>query len=146
MDSNPATVDVAGVRGYESIAAEHRALGEALGTLEGARDPGEVLSRLDDLRGLLEEHFAGEEADDGLPGLVGTSAAYLLASMQTILDEHQLFLADLAELADQARACVEAGAELRHGIAGFAERLRDHERRETSLVTDAVNTDLGRGD
>lgn len=146
MDSpRPVTTDD-NARTFEDIAAEHRALDKALEVLAGTDDPGELLPRLAKLRGLLEQHYAGEEAADGLPRLIGSNAPHLVASLQRIFDEHRQFLFDLEQLSAEARACVDRNAELHRGIAGFVDRLHDHERRETSLVSDAVNTDLGHGD
>ncbi|MEE8526233.1 MAG: hemerythrin domain-containing protein [Thermoanaerobaculia bacterium] len=138
-----AEADESGARTFEDIAAEHRALVEALEALEGTHDPGELRLRLAALRGLLEQHYAGEEAADGLPGVIDANAPHLVASMQRIFDEHRQFLLDLEQLGAEARACVDRNAGLHRGITGLVDRLRDHERRETSLVSDAVNTDIG---
>lgn len=145
MDSTRpiAEIDESGARAFEDIAAEHRALVEALKALENTHDPGKLLLRLAELRGLLEQHYAGEEADGGLPGVIGANAPHLVAPMHRIFDEHRQFLFDLEELGAEARACVDRNAELHRGITGLVDRLRDHERRETSLVSDAVNTDIG---
>ena len=140
----PATESAAS--SLDEIAEEHHALGEALKRLERADDPAEILPQLDELRGLLERHFAGEEASDGLPETVSTNAPHLLASLEGIFDEHREFLKDLDVLAAESRACIGRIAELRSSVAEFVERMREHEIRETQLIGDAVYNDMGPAD
>ncbi len=140
----PATESVAS--SLDEIAEEHRALGVALKGLETAGDPAAILPQLEDLRTLLERHFAGEEASDGLPDTVGTNAPHLLAALEGIFDEHREFLKDLDVLAAETRACLARGAELRSSVVQFVDRMREHEVRETQLIGDAVYNDVGQAD
>ena len=140
----PATESTAS--SLDEIAEEHRALGDALKRLEAAAEPAAILPQLEDLRRLLERHFAGEEAADGLPRTVGHNAPHLLAALEGIFDEHREFLKDLDVLAAESRACIARGAELRSSVVEFVGRMREHEVRETQLIGDAVYTDIGHVD
>lgn len=142
--TEPATESVAS--SLDEIAEEHRALGVALKSLEAAADPAAILPQLEELRGLLERHFAGEEASDGLPKAVGTNAPHLLAALEGIFDEHREFLKDLDVLTAETRACIARGAELKSSVVEFVDRMREHEVRETQLIGDAVYTDVGSGE
>ena len=144
--TTPETATESAASSLDEIAEEHRALGEALRGLEAAGDPAVILPRLEELRGLLERHFAGEEASDGLPETVSANAPHLLAALEGIFDEHREFLKDLDVLAAETRACIARSAELKSSVVEFVGRMRDHEVRETQLIGDAVYDDIGHGD
>ncbi len=139
--TEPATDSVAS--SLDEIAEEHRDLGVALQGLEAAADPAAILPQLEDLRSLLERHFAGEEASDGLPETVGNNAPHLLAALEGIFDEHREFIKDLDVLSAETRACIARVAELKSSVVEFVDRMREHEVRETQLIGDAVYTDVG---
>lgn len=125
---------------------EHKVLGAALARLEETADPARLLPQLEDLRRKLSRHFVSEEANDGLPKIVGPSAPQFIAPLERLFTEHEEFLADLDRLTSDTRALLAKSEEIHSGIADFAGRLRDHEARESELLRDAVYTDFGSGD
>lgn len=130
----------------EQIAGEHKALGDSLERLEKTTDLHLVLPRLEKLRSQLEHHFAGEEASGGIAADVRRNAPYLLASLEKVFAEHRVFLADVDALHEKTRACLEGPvAEILREISSLARRLRDHETRETELLSDVYYTDYGEG-
>ena len=110
----------------DTIAAEHRALNAALEKLLQTGEPAELLPQLEQLRGMLEQHYAGEEADDGLPELIGANAPHLLEPMQRIFAEHREFLTTVDGLSAQARALIDQADELGRGVADFVARTDPH--------------------
>jgi len=143
----PVASDSEAGRAMEEIAAEHRALGETLERLEGATDPHRLLPELEKLRRQLQEHFAEEEAHDGLGELVGRSAPHLLAGLQRVLGEHRDFLGQVESITARTRDLVDGPLrEIRDSVATLVGQLRDHESRESDLLREAVATDFGSGD
>ena len=139
----PQTTASRSVSARERIALEHRRLSAQLDLIEQTADPARLPADLERLRVLLAEHFAGEEAADGLHEALGGATPHLLPAVQHLFDEHREFLADLHSLTSRAR-WLAAGplAELRAGVAGLAARLRDHEAREDDLFGESVYTDI----
>jgi len=129
------------------IAEEHRTLRTLVERLEATADPEALHRRLDELRGLLALHFAREEAPDGLHRAIDGSAPHRTVSVQGLFEEHREYLAELARLAEEARALV-AGpvAALREGVAELCRKLHEHEAAETELLSGALYDDLGGGD
>lgn len=128
------------------IAAEHRALGATVHRLETTIDLRLLLPLLGELRAQLEAHFASEEGEDGLEEAIGADAPHLLASLQHIFEDHRAFLAQLDALSVKIRACLDGPVAEILGAAGELSRaLREHEERETELLSDALYTDFGRG-
>ena len=127
------------------IEEDHHAIKEILEGLEATTDLRHLLSLLDELRSSLVEHFAREEAPEGLHEIISSMSPNTVASLQNILGEHQEILGRLDRLRVKTRACLEGPvAALLDNTATLSESLRDHEVRETRLFTDAVFTDLGR--
>lgn len=131
----------------ERIADEHRRLRILLDQVEATDGPSRLAQGLIELRGLLIEHFHGEEADDGLHEAIGRSTPHLLPAVQHLFDEHRAFLVDLEALIRRARELA-AGpmAELESGVARLAERLHAHEERENDLFGESVYADVGSQD
>jgi hypothetical protein len=129
------------------IAEEHAALSALLKSIQRIEAPGRLAVELEKLQTLLREHFATEEAEDGLHAAVDRSAPHLLPAVQQLFDEHRQFLGDLEGLVETAQA-LSAGpmADLLRGVAELAARLHTHEVQETELFIDSVYTDLGAGD
>jgi hypothetical protein len=131
----------------ERIAREHRQLSELLDRIEGISTPARLALELEGLRALLEAHFAGEEADDGLHEAVGHATPHLLPAVQHLFDEHREVLTELEELTARARELA-AGpvADLCTCVCGLAARLRAHEARENDLFGESVYADVGSQD
>ena len=129
----------------DTIEHDHHAIKEILERLEAARDPHVLLSILKELHVSLVDHFAREEAPEGLHEIIASMSPTTVASLQNILGEHEQFLVRLDSLIERLRALVKGPlAEILEGAAALSESLHDHEARETELFTDAVFTDLGR--
>jgi hypothetical protein len=131
----------------DRITLEHHRLSAQLDLIELTTDPARLPAALERLHVLLDEHFPGEEASDGLHEAIGGATPHLLPAVQHLFDEHRDFLADLHSLTARAR-WLAAGplAELRAGLAGLTARLRDHEARENDLFGESVYTDVGSQD
>jgi hypothetical protein len=128
----------------ERIDEEHAAMRALLDRIEQTSVPDRLVVELERLDALLDAHFAGEEADDGLHEAIGSTAPHLLPAVQHLFDEHRVFRADIGSIAADARRLAEGPlAELNRRVADLAARLRAHEEREDELFGDSVYTDLG---
>lgn len=128
----------------DQIAEEHFALAITEGRLEATTDPHQLLPRLEKLHEQLEHHFASEEASDGIRRDVSRSAPYMLDSLSKVFDEHRELLAEAEALRKRTRALVEGPlAEILRDVAALVRRLREHEAKETELVSDVFYTDFG---
>ncbi len=129
----------------ETIEHDHHAIKEILERLEATMDPHLLLPILEELRMSLVEHFAREEAPEGLHELISTMSPNTVASLQNVLGEHEDFLVRLDSLIERTRKVVRGPlAEILRDAMALSESLHDHEARETELFTDSVFTDLGR--
>lgn len=145
--TNTSTKEAAPKASLARIADEHRALEEAVERLGKTTDPHKLIPRLEKLRHQLEHHFASEEALDGLREDVTTVAPFLLGSLDKIFEEHAQFLDAIDAVDAKTRACVEGPlAEILDDVLVLIRRLRDHEERETELLSDAYYIDYGEGD
>jgi iron-sulfur cluster repair protein YtfE (RIC family) len=131
----------------DQIMAEHEMLKEVLGRLDGARDIGALAALLGDLEDLLEVHFAREERADGILRDVGARAPHRVDALAEVLSEHDELRRAAAELAQDARACLEGPIQaLYDGVHELRARLQSHEARENEIFLDALYTDYGTGD
>jgi len=129
------------------IAQEHRQVRVLVEELETTSDLDALLVHLVELRGLLELHFAREEAPDGLHRVVDGTAPRLATSVQALFDEHRQMLALLTGIAERARACLDGPiAEVRRSVAELCRQLHEHEAAETELLAGALYEDIGGGD
>ena len=129
----------------DTIEQDHHSIKEILERLEATTDPCRLVPLLDELRASLVDHFAREEAPDGMHEIVANMSPNIVASLQNVLGEHEDILDRLDRLRRRAVECLEGPvAAVRAGAAELSENLRAHEARETKLFTDAVFTDLGR--
>lgn len=133
-------------RARKKIAEEHRALAVTEKRLAATTDPHQLLPRLEQLHDQLARHFAGEEASDGIRADAARAAPYLLDSLSKVFDEHRELLAEAAALRDRTRALVGGSlAEILRDVGTLIRRLREHEAKETDLVSDVYYTDFGEG-
>lgn len=131
----------------EQIVEEHKALADSVDRLEKSTDPHQVLPRLEKLRGQLVHHFEGEEAPGGLRADVRRSAPYLLPSVEKVFSEHREFLDEIDALHDKAEALLRGPlAEILDGVTVLTRKLRDHEMRESELLSDVYYNDYGSAD
>lgn len=155
MTQAPAKTNLAAVQdppqstaaSLEQIVDEHKALAESVGRLEKSTDPHQILPRLEKLRGQLTHHFDGEEAPGGLRADVRRGAPYLLPSLEKVFAEHKEFLDEIDALHAKAEALLSGPlAEILDGVTALTRKLRDHEMRESELLSDIYYTDYGSAD
>ena len=131
---------------HREIEEEHRALGELLEKTSAVEEITRLRPLLGELRGLLVSHFRREEAADGFYRVVEESGPHLLPKVQTLMGEHETFLADVDRLIRQVDDCLQGPvAEIRRGVEELARELARHEERETELLSDSFYTELGGG-
>jgi Hemerythrin HHE cation binding domain len=123
---------------------DHEALRAILARVEGSNDLRRLPLQLVELRSLLQDHFALEEAPDGMAAVVRDNAPNQLGKLEGIMAQHPSLLDALDEILDKARRVVNGPlAELDDDLRALCDRLREHEAEETRLLTDALYTDLG---
>jgi hypothetical protein len=128
----------------DQIAHEHSALKESLGRMEKTCDLKVLVPMLQEFRTRLEVHFTREEAPSGFHEIIGETAPHLLAYLQRLFDEHRDLLVEVDRVSEKARVCLEGPlAEVMREVAALSQRIQVHEARETSLLGDAMYTDLG---
>lgn len=129
-----------------SIATEHRELRRTVDLLENAHEAHLIASLLTHLQGQLAAHFAEEEGDDGLAAIVRHSAPQHLVHLDRLFHEHRDFETRIGDLTERFAAISRELEEVRGAVMDLCRALRDHEERESSLLTEAVYTDIGPGD
>jgi hemerythrin len=129
----------------EQIDDEHRQLRALLAEIDATGEPKAMVPLLQKLQSLLEEHFEHEEADGGMPGMVSGRAPHLMTQLDDLMHEHEVFMTDVSALIERADRGDDADA-VRGAFRDLAGRLHDHESRETDLIMDAFESDLGGGD
>jgi len=126
---------------------EHHEINGVLNQIAQIKDLDTLRPLLGGLQELLIRHFRTEEADDGLFDAIGTRAPRLAINVQECLQEHQELLAALEELTARARIGLgETMMDIQGAAESFAQKLRDHEAKETELLNDSMCLDLGGGD
>ncbi|MCA9519720.1 MAG: hemerythrin domain-containing protein [Myxococcales bacterium] len=130
----------------EQIADDHRRLRRILSTLRKSRQIDEFSPLVDELRALLRDHFAAEEAPTGLPQLVRQYAPNQLGKLDVLFDEHRAILSALDSLETQIASCKDAHERLLSQTQSLIETLESHEEQENELVSDALLVDFGGGD
>lgn len=144
MKEQPSGLESGSPGSRVEIHDEHVALRDTLGKMERTSDLSVLLPMLRDLRTRIEVHFAREEAPSGFHEIIGESAPHLLSYLQRLFEEHRELVTDLEALTEKARICLEGPvADVLKDMAAFSQRIQVHEARETSLLGDAMYTDLG---
>ncbi len=126
---------------------QHRDLRRLFDEVEAAAPHlGEVMPLLEALREALRAHFADEEGEGGLAHAVGASAPWSLRRLEDLLAEHPELLDAADRLLARGRALL-AGplAEFTGETRALLRRLRQHEARETEVLSDALHHDIGSG-
>ncbi len=119
-----------------TIAQEHAQLERLTQRLRAARDAEAAAAALEELQAHLAGHFAREEAEDGLHGLVVARAPRFREPFREIAAEHGRILSALGALL----AAVKAGGvpDAPGEAARLAAQLRAHEERESGITRDAL--------
>ncbi len=128
---------IAHLERIEQLVRAHRGEGGAASSAAFLRD------EIEGLTASLERHFAGDE--EGFLADLAAERPEYGRELEALGNEHGALMAAMTAIRDSARSMPEA--ELVHEVRGrlrdlFA-RLREHERRETELVQEAVLRDIG---
>lgn len=126
------------------IAEEHLQLRSALARIEALEEPDALLRELRALRPRLAEHFAGEEAADGLHRAIDASAPHRIAVVRELFAEHRECLEALDRLIEATSELL-AGpvAAVRREVSELCARLHRHEAAESELLSDVLYEELG---
>ncbi len=120
------------------LVQEHRHLAGELRKLGLTCDRTEITVIADRLRAMLAGHFAREEAPGGLRAAVTRSAPDMRDDLDDIMAEHSALIELVQELHAQSTASDAADEAIVSLAATLVCRLRDHEQRESSLLTAAL--------
>ncbi len=129
----------------ERIAAARRHCDET-GRDEGRGQEAQRLVR--DVAERLNAHFEDEERV-GFVSHAADVAPRLSRRAESLVEEHEGFRADLAELAAEVRASGDSAqrwAEVESSARSLADALRRHEAAEAELIQEALLLDVGAGD
>ncbi len=135
------------VSSLHKMADEHRELRQTLDRIDQESDLTALIALLRDLYAQLEQHFAEEEAADGLSQAIGDASPQHLRRLEQLFDEHKAFLATTASIMERAQALLDGPkAAIVRDTQHLAHDLRVHEETETEIVMDSVYSDIGSGD
>lgn len=134
-------------RTKDAIARQHAELHALMDKLHTARDFGQLMGLLRDLRHHLVAHFELEEGSGGLHDIVVEHAPRHFAHVQRLFDEHRELLRRVDEIAAKTRACLDGPAsEIFRDLKDVSRALGQHEERENTILNDAIFSDTGYGD
>jgi len=119
-----------------TIEEDHAQLDRLAARVRAARDAEAVALGLEELAAALSGHFAREEAQDGLHGLVAARAPQYRGQFAEIAADHGRILAALRGAVEKVRAgkAPDPAAE----VASITVHLRQHEERENALTKKAL--------
>lgn len=144
MSSNETGIEVRGSQAR--ILDQHRALAAKVRRLKENIHLDELVELLDELAPELRHHFAEEEDPAGIFQTIGDFGPHFSNAVERIKREHKEMLSTTEDLAEVARSCLKGPiARIVRDASELADRLEQHEVRETELLAEAMNTDLGRG-
>lgn len=135
----------------DDLQQAHAALLEDLQRLEESLhgsppdDPQPLRTRLGATQTHLLDHFRFEE-QDGYMDAFRKQQPRLEHAIGQLAEEHGQLRQALEELIAQAGAASCLDDSLREGVRAWVRRVRQHEARETGLVQEAVNRDIGTKD
>ena len=134
-------------RAQKEVAVDHQFLKMGLSWLLSAREEGAIASMVDDLTEYLKSHFQAEERPGGFFDAVVEAAPRHSGHVDELRAEHRQLLEQLAALRGAIQAPYkEASEEVLDEVAAFVTAMREHEKREASLLQDAFSRDVGVGD
>jgi hypothetical protein len=118
------------------IQDDHRSIRDLLAALGGTDRVGEVLGLMEELRGMLETHFAFEESEGGMRAVVAEQAPERMPELEVLFVEHGQLRGDVQRLWETAQDCLR----LRDALIG---RIKRHEAQEAELLSSALYDDIG---
>lgn len=104
-----------------------------------------LCAELKEMRTNLLEHFRTEE-EGGYMETIRTDNPRLETRVAHLAEEHRCLAGDLDQIIGAAGDMVRLEQELSSRLQQWIAKLRDHEARETDLVQDAFNQDIGNKD
>ncbi len=116
-----------------ALEEDHARLEALLARLGGTSDVAQLSASLDELDRTLSGHFADEEHEAGLFGLVGAKAPRHRAEVARLVEEHRRITAALAQLVASVRG-PGAPPDLARRSGELASLLLAHEAREVELA------------
>jgi len=132
------------------VEEEHHTLREQLDTIEAATTCTGLLGEMLVLPKMLVEHFAVEEQTGGLYEDLQKRRPVLTSQLNELRDEHKVILDEFDAIRlrlngqIEAEEAVEAIPEsMRRDVSRWLERLRGHERKESSMIGEVYYTDEG---
>ena len=131
------------VNNADRIVQEHRQLSAMLRELGQAQDAATIARLAVGLHGMLAGHFIREEAEDGLREAVLRASPHLIDRLEGIIAEHPGLLKAVRDLAEMATGASHPAPQLSAAVTGVVEQLRDHEGRESGLLSAALWDDVG---
>ena len=126
----------------DEITSEHERVRALLRRLAERDDLGELAKIAVELQSLLRSHFAHEESADGLHQIIGFSTPWNLRQVDDLVAEHSSIVELVDALVAGAESAEDRGAVFRTR-ADLNALLKQHEARETELLSEAMNTELG---
>lgn len=123
------------------------ALSSAAPTRERAWMP-PVLSAMRSLESAMQQQYANAESADGLLSQIINDAPHLAPRVDRLKKEYRDLLRQMSTLRDQFESGSNAYelpnfVDIRQRLAWLLNAVRHHQSRETDLIFEAVNTDLG---
>lgn len=118
------------------IQDDHRSIRELLAALGGSERVGELTGLLEELRGMLDTHFAFEESETGMRVVVADQSPERMPELEALFHEHGEIRGDVARLLETSQACLR----LRDALVG---RIKRHEAQEAELLSSALYDDIG---
>ncbi len=135
----------------EKLGQAHVKLLDALRDLQGTArmrtDSGlsALRVRLEGIRKCLGEHFGFEE-QNGYLDVVRQREPFADRVIEKLHAEHQELAQALDDLLGEVRGCESLEAAVRDRVREWIMRVRCHESRESNLIQDAFNLDIGAED
>ena len=135
------------IASLHKMADQHRELRQTLDRIDQESDLTPLIALLKDLYVQLEQHFAEEEAEDGLSRAIDDTSPQHVRRLEQLFAEHKIFLATTASIMERAQALLNGPktAIVRDALH-LSHDLRVHEETETEIVMDSVYSDIGSGD
>ncbi len=137
-------------RPAQRIEEDHRTIRDQLDIVAAAATGPDLLAALLALPRTLREHFEHEEHEEGLYEDLQRRQPSVTPKLETLRHEHKVILDDIDALVERLKEHVgteQTGNEIAEpivrGVTRSLERLRNHERAESRLISAIYYTDEG---
>mgnify|MGYP004000887427 CR=1 FL=1 len=126
----------------DEIVSEHERVRKLLAKLAESDDWALLREVATELQSLLRGHFAHEESPDGLHQIIGFATPWNLRQVDDLVAEHSSIVTLIDALVAGAEDATDRDAVMKTR-AELGDLLKRHEARETELLSEAMNTELG---